>query len=129
MNPWQQRRAFGPGLGTQKPSSQMKPLVAVPLLLIAEIMGSGDQMPTDRSLNRVKKISRSRFGQQTSHIAKEEAHCSLQEKTQLAQPTKAAKVVARPEVLVPRTAANQAPKTGRWGVGSFPRKTNENLKT
>ena len=29
-------------------------------------------MPTDRSLNRVKKISRSRFGQQTLHIAKEE---------------------------------------------------------
>src|SRR5215510_467664 len=76
MNPWQQRRAFGPGLGTQKPSSQMKPLVAVPLLLIAEIIGSGDQMPTDRSLNRVKKISRSRFGQQTLHIAKEESHPS-----------------------------------------------------
>ena len=32
-------------------------------------------------------------------------------------------------VLVPRTTANQVPKSGRWGVGSFPRKTNENLKT
>ena len=33
-------------------------------------------------------------------------------------------------MLVPRTAANQVPKSGQWGgVGSFPRKTNENLKT
>jgi len=45
-------------------------------------------MPTDRSLNRVKKISRSRFGQQTLHKPKKKSHCSLQEKTQITQPTK-----------------------------------------
>ena len=53
-----------------KAVTEMKPLVAVPLLLIADIIGSADQMPTDRSLNRVKNLSRSRFGQQTLHKAK-----------------------------------------------------------
>src|SRR5215831_2738462 len=38
-----------------KAVTEMKPLVAVPLLLIADIIGSADQMPTDRSLNRAKK--------------------------------------------------------------------------
>ena len=55
-----------------KAVTEMKPPVAVPLLLIAEIIGSADQMPTDRSLNRVKQLRRSRFGQQTLHLAKEE---------------------------------------------------------
>src|SRR5262249_32984644 len=38
---------------------------------IANIIGSADQMPTDRSLNRVKKLNCSRFGHQTLHRAKE----------------------------------------------------------
>jgi hypothetical protein len=47
-------------------------------------------MPTDRSLNRVKKISRSRFGQQTLHIAKEESHPSaFNRNTNHRNPTKA----------------------------------------
>jgi len=54
-----------------KAVTEMKPLVAVPLLLIADIIGSADQMPTDRSLNRVKKLNCSRFGHQTLHRAKE----------------------------------------------------------
>jgi hypothetical protein len=47
-------------------------------------------MPTDRSLNRVKKISRSRFGQQTLHIAKEEISLlASREKHKLPNPPKA----------------------------------------
>jgi hypothetical protein len=47
-------------------------------------------MPTDRSLNRVKKISRSRFGQQTLHIAKEEISLlASRENTKLPNPPKA----------------------------------------
>lgn len=47
-------------------------------------------MPTDRSLNRVKKISRSRFGQQTLHIAKEESHSSLK-RIQITKPNQSLK--------------------------------------
>jgi len=56
-------------------------------------------MPTDRSLNRVKKISRSRFGQQTLHIAKEEISL-LASRENTNYPTHqrpALKAVARPK--------------------------------
>ena len=72
INLWQQRSAFVGRAWHAKAVTEMKPPVAVPLLLIAEIIGSADQMPTDRSLNRVKQLRRSRFGQQTLHLAKEE---------------------------------------------------------
>jgi hypothetical protein len=71
-------------------------------------------MPTDRSLNRVKKISRSRFGQQTLHKPKKKSHCSLQEKTQLTQTNQSrlAQGGGTPgaRLLVPRTAAKSSAK-------------------
>ena len=55
INLWQQRSAFVGRAWHAKAVTEMKPPVAVPLLLIADIIGSADQMPTDRSLNRVTK--------------------------------------------------------------------------
>ena len=69
-------------------------------------------MPTDRSLNRAKKISRSRFGQQTLHKPKKTLTLALQQKQEITEkPTQ-----RRP----PQSGGTLAPSVGRdrFKVGS-----------